>query len=109
MSDTGLLVRLPVSFVSPAATRSATCALVSPLCCRWVSTHPPRRQAVRFHPGIRATAKATCGAHGGSKRGAHGGTKRGAHGDEAAPPLVTTFGHDHVCFVPVRLAKIRDK
>jgi hypothetical protein len=41
MSDTGLLVRLPVSFVSPAATRSATCALVSPLCCGWVSTHPP--------------------------------------------------------------------
>ena len=41
MSDTGLLVRLPVSFDSPAATRSATCALVSPLCCGWVSTHPP--------------------------------------------------------------------
>jgi hypothetical protein len=41
MPDTGRLVRRPVSFTSPAATRRATCALVSPLCCGWVSTNPP--------------------------------------------------------------------
>ena len=82
MSGTGLLVRLPVSFVSPAATRSATCALVSPLCCRWVSTRPPigRLSTSSSHPAGRPDEWALGDLTGGAGSGRPGGWDRAVRG-----------------------------